>query len=261
MEMPQGKPIARGATADLYAWNDGYVLKLFHERFSREDIEYEAQLARAVHAAGFRVPQVGEILEITARTGLVYERIDGPSLLNTLQSKPWLIIHLARRQAALQAQLHDNGPQPGVPAQRQRLETKIRQAKGLPEQVQQAALTALAAMPDGDRLCHGDFHPGNILLSPKGDIVIDWIDATCGNPLADVARSTVLLLGSTGTANPFLRGFVRLFHTAYLRHYFRLRPGGEQEYRRWLPIVAAARLDEHVPGQEAWLIRQASSLT
>jgi hypothetical protein len=43
-----------------------------------------------------------------------------------------------------------------------------------------------------------------------------------------------------------------------LKYYFNLRPGGENEYRHWLPIVAAARLSENIPELETWLIRKAT---
>jgi aminoglycoside/choline kinase family phosphotransferase len=115
-------------------------------------------------------------------------------------------------------------------------------------------------MPDGDRLCHGDFHPGNILVAPQGEIIIDWIDAVRGNPLADLARSTILLRGaaeSSQIGNILEKAFVKTVLVEYIRHYFKLHPGGEQEYRRWLPIVAAARLSENIPELEKWLIAQA----
>ena len=124
-------------------------------------------------------------------------------------------------------------------------------------------LAAIRTLPTGDRLCHGDFHPGNVLLAEQGEVIIDWIDATCGNPLADVARSTMIALGSVASdqiPNPFIKALVRLFHAIYIRHYFRLRPGGEREYRRWLPIVAAARLSEQIPELEAWLVAQAQEI-
>ena len=43
----------------------------------------------------------------------------------------------------------------------------------------------------------------------------------------------------------------------YLRRYFALRPEGYEEYGRWLPIVAAARLSENIPELERWLLAQA----
>src|ERR1044071_5794670 len=44
------------------------------------------------------------------------------------------------------------------------------------------------------RLCHGDMHPSNVILAPDGPMIVDWFDASRGEPVADVAR-TCLLLG------------------------------------------------------------------
>jgi aminoglycoside phosphotransferase (APT) family kinase protein len=73
-----------------------------------------------------------------------------------------------------------------IPSQRQKLRKKIRHTKALPGPLQSKTLAALETMPDGDRVCHGDFHPDNILLPSQGEIIIDWIDASRGNPLADL---------------------------------------------------------------------------
>lgn len=151
--------------------------------------------------------------------------------------------------------------QAGIPPLREKLERKLRAAKPLPERLRTAALEALEKMPEGDRLCHGDFHPGNILLSQPEPVIIDWIDSSIGNPLADVARTTILALGSAAT-NPSrsARWGVLATHTLYLRRYFQLRSGGRDEYHRWLPIVAAARLSEGITELEPWLLAQAGKL-
>jgi len=52
---------------------------------------------------------------------------------------------------------------------------------------------AIVDMPHGDRLCHGDFHPLNILGDTLDPVVIDWLDARRGDPVADVCRSYLLL--------------------------------------------------------------------
>ena len=250
------RPIALGRTAEIYAWEDGWVLKLFYDWFSEESAKIEARLARAVQAAGLPVPAVGEILEIDNRLGLPYRRVDGSSILEQVRAKPWTLPKFSRLLAELQAGMHDNQTVEGLPSQRQRLESKIRQAQGLDPELRAAALEALAAMPQGARLCHGDFHLDNVLMTAEGPVVIDWIDATLGRPLADVARSSVIVLGilAPGSGATWMeRVMVRWHHRIYLRHYFRLRPGGEEEYRAWLPIVAAARMSEGITQLQAWL--------
>jgi Ser/Thr protein kinase RdoA (MazF antagonist) len=52
-----GKPLAVGRTAELFAWEDGRVLKLFHNWFDLEHIRFEQQMAQAVHASGLPVPE------------------------------------------------------------------------------------------------------------------------------------------------------------------------------------------------------------
>lgn len=254
------QPIARGRTADVYVWEEGYVLKLFHNWFSLDDIEYEQRIARAVHASGVKTPAVRELVQVEGRNGLIYERAEGISMLEMFQRKPWRVIQFGRMLAELHAQMHECVFEADVPPQRKKLEYKIRNADALPTPLKTALTTLLLSLPDSDRVCHGDFHPANVLMNGGEATVIDWIDASRGNPLADVARTSIIMLGATASSqipNPVLKVFVRVFHSAYLKHYFRLRPGREDEYRRWLPIVAGARLSENIPELEKWLVEQA----
>ena len=67
------QPLAHGRTADVYAWGEAHVLKLFHNWFDLESIEREAGIAAAVHASGLPAPAVGDITRTNGRIGLVYE--------------------------------------------------------------------------------------------------------------------------------------------------------------------------------------------
>lgn len=258
-DFPLGQPIAHGRTADIYTWEDGYVLKLFHNWFDLASINYEARIARAVQASELPVPRVGDIIQVNGRNGLIYESVEGRSMFETILHKPWWLFYYARRFAVLQVQMHTKVLNIDLPPQRAKLENKIRHANALSSRARSAVLSLLDRMIDGDRVCHGDFHPGNILLTAHGEVVIDWTDSTLGNPLADVARSSILALGASASnqaLNFFMKAVIRLFHTTYIQEYFRLRPGGELEYDRWLPIVAAARLSENIPELESWLVAQ-----
>jgi uncharacterized protein (TIGR02172 family) len=283
MNAALGPPIDYGRTSEVYAWGEDQVLKLFYNWFSLEKIEMEAWIARAVHASGLPVPAVGEVIRLNGRYGLIYERVRGDSMYRMFQHKPWNVLHYARRVAELQAALHDCSIQADLRAQRQVLAGQIRQAETLPAPLRSRALAALDSMPDGDSLCHGDFWPGNILMPAQGEVVIDWIHASRGNPLADLARTTVLCFSikqpgearkpflsisskrSSQLKNLLFQIFCRVgypfFMRSYLTRYFSLRPGGEEEYRRWLPILAAARLsDVNVQDLERILIAQVEKL-
>jgi uncharacterized protein (TIGR02172 family) len=251
------KPLALGRTAAVYAWKEGWVLKLFVEGWPSDWVEYEARIARVVHASGLPVPAAGEVIEVEGRIGLVYERVDGVSMMSQIMSRPWQANRLARTLAELHAEMHTRHV-PELPELHRRLEDKINDFDGLPGDCRQAAQQALQRLPKGDQLCHGDFHPGNILMTARGPVIIDWTDATQGNPLADVARTRLLVTTPpTGEKPPvaaLIRFLQRSFYRTYLERYFELRPGGKEQLDLWQPIVEAARLREGIPGDSERLI-------
>lgn len=261
--MVSGTPIALGFTAEIYAWHGGQVLKLFNAGVNRGTAEYEARLTRIVHATGLPVPAVGEIIEIDGRFGLELERVDGISMLEALTHQPWKFKYYARQLAELQVEMHQREV-PELPSLAERLASKIMRAEKLPEIVRQTALKTLETLPADNKLCHGDFHPGNILLTSRGPVIIDWIDAARGCPLLDVARSSLLFGGGKIPANIPRAWLIRIiqyrFYLIYRRRYFELNSINLQELERWIPLVAAARLDEHVYFDEDRLLSIAQTL-
>lgn len=269
-----GQPIAYGRTAEIYAWKPGQILKLFYDWCMLESIEQEASTTRAIHASGLPVPEVGKIIHINGRHGLEYERLQGESMFKMTQRKPWTFFRHARRCAELQAALHTSTIPADLPAQRQMLKSNINHAEALNPTFRRKALAALESMPDGSQLCHGDFSPSNILMTARGEIIIDWFRASRGNPLADLARTTNLVYGFMRTRqiqrtfltygsskinqleNSLFQVLCRICYPAYINYYFKLCPGDRDEYRRWLPIVAAARLSDTIPELEKMLIAQ-----
>jgi uncharacterized protein (TIGR02172 family) len=256
-------PIAIGFTAEIHSWKDGQVLKLFNQGISRSTVEYEANITRLVHATGMPVPSAGEIIEIDNRFGLEYERVEGMTMLQALMKRPWKFPLFARQLAEIQVEMHTCRV-PGLPSQRDRLELKINRACLLPNDVRQAALHALAGMPDDDKLCHGDFHPGNIVLTSRGPVVIDWIDASRGSPIMDVARSTLLMGGGALPPGTPVKWLVRLLrgwsYKIYLKHYFQLSTADRNQLSHWVPVAAAARLDENIQMDEDRLLALAKQL-
>ena len=261
--MSKGELVGQGRIAEVFAWGDEQVLKLFRDWCPADWVEYEARIARAVQATGLRVPAVGEVIEVEGRWGIVYERVEGRSMLEQLTNKPWTCVRLARTLAELHAVMHARAA-PGLPPLRQRLEGKVQRAEPLSTDLKEAALKALAQLPDDDALCHGDFHPDNVQMSARGPIVIDWPDATRGHPLADVARTSLLFgMGGLppGTPRRWLFQALRAtFHAVYLRRYFQLRPGSRELLAAWQLPVAAARLEEGIAEEEEQLLALLTSM-
>jgi aminoglycoside phosphotransferase (APT) family kinase protein len=258
-----GVPIARGRTAEVFTWQDGQVLKLFYDWVPPTWVETEAKASRAVYEAGLPAPAVGGVVEADGRRGIVFERVEGPSMLAEWKSKPWALARSARQLAELHAAIHAL-PGAGLPAYRERLEGSIRATRALPAHLKDAALSALARLPGGDALCHGDFHPDNVIMTARGPIIIDWMTAVRGNPLADVARTSLLLCMAAlppGTRGVWIIDAARrLYHAVYLRRYLQLHPTLRGDIAAWRLPTLTARLNENIAAEQASVLAAIEAL-
>jgi hypothetical protein len=113
---------------------------------------------------GYSVPAVEQVSDDGME--MVLERIDGPSMVQAIERRPWTI----RRHGAILADLHRRLHE--IPA---------------PDFVPSFPAGA------GNRLLHMDLHPLNVILGPTGPVVIDWTGACRGEPAADVGLAWLLL--------------------------------------------------------------------
>jgi aminoglycoside phosphotransferase (APT) family kinase protein len=262
--LPPGPLLARGRTAEVYAWQDNQVLKLFYAWCPQHLVQHEAEIGRAVATMALPTPKLIDVLEIGGRQGILYERVEGPSMLRQLNARPWLLFRLGRQLAELQTEIHTQKGT-GFPLLRSSLRASMQQMESLPPSLKSGVLRLAETLPDGDALCHLDFHPDQVLMTAKGPVIIDWLTAHQGHPLADVARTCVLLqVGQVPYAGWAMRAFVNLwrglFYRTYLARYLELHPSVTQdEITTWMIPVAADRLNEHIAGEEEPLLRMIRS--
>ena len=257
MATAKGPMIARGRTAEIFAWGDNQVLKLYQDWCPARWAKEEVQGTQVAYEAGLPVPAVKGIAEVEGRRGIIFERVDGPSMLQVFRSKPWRTGQIARTLAELHAAIH-SCDMPELPSLREGLERSIREEVELPEETKEAVLGYLEHLPDGNAICHLDFHPDNILMSSHGPMVIDWANPRQGDPLADVAASSLLLRLAPlpqFMAGRWLINMVRArFHSAYLKQYLELRPASREQIAEWeLPLVTA-RLADRIPEERDLLL-------
>lgn len=250
-----GPKLGEGREAEIYAWGNSAVLKLYRPGFGGHHTESLALAALDGHAFA---PRLIEVTEHDGRTGVVLQRLSGTDMLKLLQRQPWRVRSLATTLAEAHLKIHAQQAPSGLPDLRELLAVRICDA-GLAEPLRGFALGVLDGLPGGNILCHGDFHPGNVLVSGDTASVIDWAAAARAVPEADHARTLLLLRWANplpGTALVF-RGLIAagrsLLASTYGRRYRQARSGPLPHMQSWLTVNIAARLGEGIDAERTTL--------
>jgi len=252
-----GVKLGEGREAEVYAWNADAVLKLYRPGYQGH--RTEASVLSALDGRGL-APRLLDTVEIEGRTGLVMQRIPGPDVFTLLQRQPWRVRSLARAFAAAHLTIGGCEAPADLPGQREALAGRIADGP-LPAPLRSYVRQVLDDLPEGDQLCHGDFHPGNALVAGDRIGVIDWANATRGAPASDHARTLLLLRwanplpGTPALSRALIAAGRTLTARLYARAYRAGSPGPANNVHRWLVVHAAARLSEGIEAETGTLVR------
>ncbi|WP_026573611.1 phosphotransferase family protein [Bacillus sp. UNC438CL73TsuS30] len=264
--MTLGKLIGRGNTAEVYEWGENEVIKLFDQRIPESLVDEEYQSNILMQGLQLPSPLVKGKTEIDGKKAIIYEKINGNSLTKQLTRNPFAIRDKAKLFSQLHQQIHEKDGA-NLPKQTTYLTRNIQHTDLLTTEEKLAMCDFLQHLPEGNQVCHGDFHPDNILVSKKQVKVIDWMTATCGNPLGDIARTYIILKHAYLPKN--MPAFVRAslervrnrFCTYYLEEYRTQASFTLEDLEKWTIPVMAARLIEGVhPDEKAVLLEETRNL-
>jgi Ser/Thr protein kinase RdoA (MazF antagonist) len=251
-----GPKLGQGREADVYAWGTDAVVKLYRPGY----LGHRAEAAALGTLGGHDVaPSLIDTVECDGRTGLVMERLGGSDMLSLLQRQPWRVLGLARALANAHLNINDVHAPAELPDLRQVLAARIEDA-AMPPPLREYALRVLDRLPDGDRLCHGDYHPGNVLVVADRVGVIDWANAARGVSEADHARTVLLLRwadplpGTPPVSRALMAAGRSAFAHGYVRTYRHGAPQPLSHVDSWLVVLAAARLSEGLEAERATLV-------
>lgn len=232
-----GKCLGVGRVAEVFEFG-ARVIKLYRPGEGKADAFREAETLCSLETTGLPVPGIFEVGQYEGRWGVVMSR--APEGFATIPPDPQTI-------AILHSQIHEVSAT-RLHSLKARLADRIARARQLSSGERDGLLIELAQLPEGNLLCHGDFHPGNIMGSLETPFFIDWVDASKGPPEADACRTYLLArTNAPGLAEPYLE--------AYVHQTKRSR----QAILEWLPIVAAVRLTEKISHEENQLLELAKT--
>jgi aminoglycoside phosphotransferase len=228
--------VGEGRTTKVYRDGDK-AIKLYVNAPPDEAYD-EAQRQTFAVESGLPVPKVLGVRQLQEGIALEMEYIQGTELIRPRMAKADRMIAF-EQFVELQHTIHHVNAD-GQPMLSERLAWKIKQAPRLSDEQIRVLLNRLNALDNGKtNLCHGDFHPLNIIDDGKKLWIIDWVDAACGDPLADACRSYLLF-----------RQYISRMAGVYLRLFCKTASVHQEDVLAWLPIVAAGRLSENLNDTE-----------
>jgi len=229
-------------SASTPPWAGPLVLRVLPPDAPPKWLAREAALLRRLRALDFPVPGLLDACDDAAICGghfLVMERLAGTDLLS--DAMPHRISQVTPTLAALQARLH--ALEPG--ALRDVLGTIDEPLADLEIRIDRARLDGFSEglawlcqnLPPIPRMvvCHGDFHPRNVLV--RGGVVtgvIDWSLALLAAPEFDVGSARTVLAYAPADLPGGLGHLVSLFQRLVVA------PRYERQYRRRRPVDARA---------------------
>lgn len=258
----EGFPLlARGGQAEIYDCGGGRVLRVAKRPQDFDSIRYEYAIYGLLAQPGLPAPYAYELVEVKGAPAIIMDRLSGRSMLEELASNPLRTAYWGRELARLHVEVGKcRVAAQWIRSTRAKAEWCIGHSQVLSDNNKHAVLEMLQGLPDGEALCHGDFHPGNIILHQGKSYLIDWAGASKGDLIADVAHSYLLLrvvprLSHVGRLlHMFQVRVARVLARAYLKEIAPLIPFDYKRFSIWLLVNAGERTYHGLPSEQSHLL-------
>lgn len=182
------KVLGKGNTAEVIEQDNGKVCKLFYEGYPYSAIEREYNNAKLVQTMDIPMPEVYEIVHVGLRTGIIYEKLEGQSLLGKLL-QDGKVNFLVDRMVDLHKEILKHHTCEAMP-----YKEFLKLCIGKKTKLNVDIYNEIEGLPEGGYLCHGDYHPGNVWMDTNERVLaIDFMNVCCGPWQYDVARTYVLI--------------------------------------------------------------------
>lgn len=235
-------------------WRGPLVLRVRPEGVPVESACHEARIQNWLADSGFPAPRVLEVLDEdgpTGRPAQLMERAPGLLLIDAAKRRPWSARSLIGAMARLQVELTRMSTA-GFPDGADLLDRRLALVRNTLDAVREPDLELALQRVEGRSgylrecepvICHGDFHPLNVLADGRRLSVIDWSDAGLGDADGDIARTLLLFrVAYLGASSPFearvLKAVGPRLERAYRRAYETHRKPDPERVLTWQAVHA-----------------------
>lgn len=236
--MNLGAPIAIGNTAQIYLY-ENKIVKVFNDFLPDTESSYEANKQKFAHSCGLSVPKIFDVTTIDGKQAIIMEFVKGKTIGDILSENMEQAEYYMNISVDIQQKIHMIVADSLEPMSL-KLSRQIESAQQLDTRRKSALLQKMDTITYKKRLCHGDFHMFNLIMSDNNQVtIIDWVDSSAGDLRADVYRTYLLY-----------EQFSIELADMYLRLYCQKSGLSKDDIFQWAPIIAGAKLSENVSSEK-----------
>ena len=223
---------------------DDKVIKVFKKGHNKGNIFNEALNVSRVEETNINVAKLRAVYEIDGCWALEYDKVEGVTLEKLMQENPEKTKEYMERFVDIQLDIHSQSSL-FLTKMKDKYTRMIHSLKDVDGNIKYDLLTRLDGMKRHSKICHGDFNPSNVIITPNDEVyVIDWSHATQGNASGDAAMTYLeFAIKDKKLAELYLEIFCR--KSKIERRYI----------EQWLSIVAAAQLAKGREEEKEFLMK------
>jgi len=247
--------IGSGRYSDVFDFN-GYVLKLYKKCMENGSVEKEYYFSKLAYDNKILTAEPKSIICEENRKGIIFQKINGQTLLNIIISNPIKIKKLLKNFVKLQSQIHSIELNNCKYTVKDHLRGSIKRNDQIENDDKDLIQEYIKKLPDGNSLCHGDFHPENVIFDNNEYYVIDWMTGMQGSIAADVARTEMILKNADipgikpKAIKLILQIFQKIFSKMYIKGYCKISMLKRKDINIWKLPLYIARLEENNSKEE-----------
>lgn len=247
--------LAQGGEADLYEVDEYKILRVVRKNNSAP-FENEKIIFPVLIKNNILIPKVYEYIQIGKNQAEVMERINGNTMLDNLMRHPFNIRNQIVQFAKMHQQILSIHGGNNLYSIEEVIEGFRKKPLKVEKEIFDFVIQILRGLPTGDSVCHGDFHPGNILVQGDKKYIIDWSGVHVGNYVSDIAHTYLLM-----THVPEIPGQSKILHkiislagkyiaNLYLKEMHRLLNFDKKEFSKWLVVMTLFRVYFGLPSEQ-----------
>lgn len=184
--------IGRGGFGIVYRLDPETVVKVYREGVSLDQLQEEKRCATTVFLHDLPTAIAYDTVKVGNCYGNVYELLNAVTVGKAVCEDNSLAEDLGRKMGRLIKKIHETEIEPGVlPRISDRFRVRIDyiEEHHLSHEDAELLRQVVDAVPEKDRLVHGDFHEGNVMVQ-NGELLLIDLDSICiGNPIYDYISS------------------------------------------------------------------------